>query len=621
MNRHQFKKPLCFLLALFMIFTLTACNDKNSDDPNADDFVAPTKEFTPSENFVIVRGELYATDADIADSCYYLKKAFEAAYGYTLEIVTDKVAQSNDRYEILVGNTNRRQSQVFSDNLTLNDYGYKIPNEKTIIICGGTPDKTLKAVERFCEDILTYSNKKAETECPTMLTNTQFAFHDTYQYTSLEINGILLEDYTFAISSPADIEGAVAFQKELCKYTGQLLPIILESEMTGDEESIIRIGAAYRDGKGSNNLNGYMINNYVDEKGNVICIDAANTTAYKNAIKDFFSKVIKTENGTSVQFTVKSETVSSVACYSKSGTKIDKDGKETKDNDYTHWMLKNEEHTELLDGLDYYEQLFYDDEGLPYRVYTLIVDTNKYTFDMGSADDGVKYTLTKDEKQTTQEHMQAAVRNGKNVVAGINTDFFDIEDGYLLDDNHPFGMTIKEGKVISTGSIDCRPLVGNGENVRPFFGVDYDNNAIIAMESEYTSADKIATLETACGGAYILCEEGKTNFFKLQYNIIHGGINPRAIAGFREDGTVILMVIDGRQPAHSNGNSLLQTSLLMHRFGASDAILFDCGGSANLVLRDPDTNRYTTANKPSDKDSNGNNILRPIYNSLLVVAK
>ena len=132
------------------------------------------------------------------------------------------------------------------------------------------------------------------------------------------------------------------------------------------------------------------------------------------------------------------------------------------------------------------------------------------------------------------------------------------------------------------------------------------------MESEYSENMK---LQTAVGGAYILCEEGKTNFFSYQHDMIHGGINPRAIAGFREDGTVILMVIDGRQPAHSNGNSLLQSSLLMHRFAASDAILFDCGGSANLVLRDPARDSYTTANKPSDGK------LRPIYNSLLVIAK
>ena len=138
-----------------------------------------------------------------------------------------------------------------------------------------------------------------------------------------------------AISSPADIDGAIEMQKALGQYTGQLLPIILESEMTGDEESIIRVGAAYRDGKGSNKLNGYIVNNYVDAKGNVICVDAA-SGLYKDAIDDLFSKATKVESGTSVQFTLKQETISSVTCYNKSNVQIDKDGNKTTENDYTH---------------------------------------------------------------------------------------------------------------------------------------------------------------------------------------------------------------------------------------------------------------------------------------------
>ena len=138
---------------------------------------------------------------------------------------------------------------------------------------------------------------------------------------------------------------------------------------------------------------------------------------------------------------------------------------------------------------------------------------------------------------------------------------------------------------------------------------------MIAMESEYDSDVKLSTLEHAVGGAYILAEEGKTNFYRYQHSLIHGGIHPRGLAGFREDGTVVLMVIDGRQPNHSNGASLLQCSLLMHRFGASDSILLDGGGSSCMVLRDPDTNTYTTVDKPSD----GN--LRKIYNSLIVIKK
>ena len=619
MIKRTVKKPISFLLALFMIFSLTACNNTTTPEPGDTsdaEITVPTKEFTPSEEFLIVRGNMYSSEDTIIDACHYVKKAFEAAYGYKLTIETDNVEATADSYEILIGHTNRKASQNLASTLSLNDYVYAIPSEKTIVICGGTPEATLEAAQKFCTDILTYNGKKAETKNASMRTNTKYTFEDTYQYSSVLINGILLEEYTLAISSPDDIYGAVGMIKELGQYTGQVMPIIWESEMTGEEESIIRIGAAYRDGKGSNKLLGYMINNYVDEKGNVLCIDASTDASYTEAVKDFFSKASKKDDGTTVEFTVKQETVYSVACYKRNGTQIDKNGNATNQNDYLHWELSDEKHTQWLEGLDYYEQTFYDDAGLPHRVYTLIVDTNRYTFDMGSANDGTAYTVSKNDKQTTQQHMQAAVNKGKKVVAGINADFFDIEDGYLLDDNHPFGMTIKEGFLISAGSLDCRPMVGNNETVRPFFGVDKDNNPVIAMETEYTDPAKRSTLYTACGGAYILCEEGKTNFLKFQYDIIHGGASgPTAVAGFREDGTVILMVVDGRQPDHSNGATLLQTSLLMHRFGASDAILFDGGGSSCMVLRDPVTNAYATANKPSGGQ------LRPIYNSLLVLEK
>ena len=156
---------------------------------------------------------------------------------------------------------------------------------------------------------------------------------------------------------------------------------------------------------------------------------------------------------------------------------------------------------------------------------------------------------------------------------------------------------------------------GTTGNNRPFFGFTKEGAPVIAMESTYASDTMLATLDTAVGGAYILSADGKINFYMYQHNIIHGEVDPRGLAGYREDGTVVLMVIDGRQPEHSNGASLLQSSLMMQRFGASDAILFDCGGSSNLVLRDSATNTYTTANSPSDGQ------LRKIYNSLLVVRK
>ena len=185
MLRRTFKKPICFLLALFMIFTLTACNDNPTEPLDTKDTseaeAAPAKEFTPSEKFVIVRSDLYAADADIVDACYYVRKAFEAAYGYKMITETDATEYTADRYEILIGVTNRKQSKAMFSGLSINDYGYSIPSEKTIVICGATPDQTMKAVEKFCHDILGYDGKKVEEKNPIMTTKTQYLFEDSYQ--------------------------------------------------------------------------------------------------------------------------------------------------------------------------------------------------------------------------------------------------------------------------------------------------------------------------------------------------------------------------------------------------------------------------------------------------------
>ena len=135
MIKRTVKKPISFLLALFMIFSLTACNNTTTPEPGDTsdaEITVPTKEFTPSEEFLIVRGNMYSSEDTIIDACYYVKKAFEAAYGYKLTIETDKVEATADSYEILIGHTNRKASQNLASTLSLNDYVYAIPSEKSI---------------------------------------------------------------------------------------------------------------------------------------------------------------------------------------------------------------------------------------------------------------------------------------------------------------------------------------------------------------------------------------------------------------------------------------------------------------------------------------------------------
>lgn len=75
--------------------------------------------------------------------------------------------------------------------------------------------------------------------------------------------------------------------------------------------------------------------------------------------------------------------------------------------------------------------------------------------------------------------------------------------------------------------------------------------------------------------------------------------HPRTAAGLTADGrTLILAVVDGRQPAWSVGMTLPELADLMRDLGAADAIALDGGGSSSFIFAPPDGPRIT--NRPSD---------------------
>ena len=58
---------------------------------------------------------------------------------------------------------------------------------------------------------------------------------------------------------------------------------------------------------------------------------------------------------------------------------------------------------------------------------------------------------------------------------------------------------------------------------------------------------------------------------------------PRTGIGVKADGTIILMVVDGRSQ-YSAGMSLKEFTQYLKRFGAVSAVNFDGGGSSEMVL-------------------------------------
>lgn len=175
-----------------------------------------------------------------------------------------------------------------------------------------------------------------------------------------------------------------------------------------------------------------------------------------------------------------------------------------------------------------------------------------------------------------------AVEEGKQVVAAVNADFFDMGTG------EPSGNVLIDGQELHAAKKD------SGE---AFFGILKDSGkAVIGTQDDYLKQKD--NLKQALGGLGILVKDGK-----VQSNLDGIPTKPdaaRSAVGIRENGSVFFVTIDGQQPGYSNGMTPQDLAQTMKDKGAVDALNFDGGGSATYVSRTPGQNTLSIKNKPSD---------------------
>jgi len=141
----------------------------------------------------------------------------------------------------------------------------------------------------------------------------------------------------------------------------------------------------------------------------------------------------------------------------------------------------------------------------------------------------------------------------------------------------------------------------SGDPVHPVFGIAAARGTVYAVdetgtmsEALFISADNQVSFRTpvgdtynAIGGLTMLLSSG-TNVIDV-LNVEDESLHPRTAVGLDESGqTLILMVIDGRQPGYSEGVSLRELAELMRDFGAYQALNLDGGGSSTLVAEGSD---------------------------------
>ena len=213
----------------------------------------------------------------------------------------------------------------------------------------------------------------------------------------------------------------------------------------------------------------------------------------------------------------------------------------------------------------------------------------------------------------TSDLMRGLARS-RDVIGGVNADFFLFTPAGV-----PTGALVSAGRVITPPS--AQPVFAVDSAGRPHITrLELRGGATLAVDDTalvHASLAPFHPLE-AVGGRPLLARdsviagtvdtEGQPGFA--------AGRHPRTAVGIADRGRrLLLVVVDGRQRAYSDGMTLRELAALMLGLGARDALNLDGGGSTTMVYADPDSARaLRVVNRPSDPAGE-----RPVGDALAIV--
>ncbi|MFA6627798.1 MAG: phosphodiester glycosidase family protein [Bacilli bacterium] len=185
-----------------------------------------------------------------------------------------------------------------------------------------------------------------------------------------------------------------------------------------------------------------------------------------------------------------------------------------------------------------------------------------------------------------------------------------VENAYIID-NATYALPIATndfyglGKISSIGSAELNSgdfaLVSNNAEINEYL------QAGVQVRCQYEFTGTLAGATNAMG----------INETLLQDNVYVGANtdrHPRTMVGVRADGTIVMCVVDGRQPAElMYGATSSEMATILKHYGCVDGYNFDGGGSSTMIILDDGD--FRVMNSPSDGSE------RSDGNCLLIVAK
>lgn len=184
--------------------------------------------------------------------------------------------------------------------------------------------------------------------------------------------------------------------------------------------------------------------------------------------------------------------------------------------------------------------------------------------------------------ETTKQAQSMQTRRNTNVVGAINAGGYDMSNG------RPSGAFIMSGTVIN-------------EPTGTTFWIDKDGNAHITSAQECNAALAAGNVLEAVASFGDIFENGHA-----RSGLDNTTRASRTAIGIKADGTVVMLMVDGRQAPYSVGMTMAEVGVAMEALGCVQAVNLDGGGSSTFATqREGESENNTSAGltlrcRPSD---------------------
>lgn len=184
-------------------------------------------------------------------------------------------------------------------------------------------------------------------------------------------------------------------------------------------------------------------------------------------------------------------------------------------------------------------------------------------------------------RETTADFMARRRAEGKNVEIAVNTCGFGPWEAPF---NHEYAGFCCW---VCADGVEISHKVETFDH--PYFIIYRNGKIEIRNGVDFAEKDNIAF---AMLGNGLLLKDGRIGYTGIPKDTCGDNVMPRTVLGLTADKrTLVLLVVDGRQPGYSDGARYPELVEILRREGVADAINVDGGGSSSLVVFDRKNNR------------------------------